>query len=58
MPGSEEKITLEMSLDEAETLIALFENYLIHYTEDDYYTGEMNVPLLLDRILAEIVIYD
>lgn len=53
MSENEETITIELSHDEAETLVHMFHNYIIHYTEDDYYTGEPEIPLMFARILAE-----
>lgn len=53
MSEIEEKITIELSREEAGTLVNMFQNYIIHYTEDDYYTGEPEIPLMFARILAE-----
>ena len=55
MSGIEEKITIELSREEAETLMNMFNNYIIHYSEDDNYTGEPEIPLIFARILAECV---
>lgn len=53
MSGYEEKIRIELSREEAGTLSNMFQNYIIHHTEDDYYTGEPEIPLMFARILAE-----
>ena len=49
---SDEIVTIQIPRREAEELIHILANYIDHYTEDDYYSGEPEVPSLMVRLVT------
>lgn len=49
---SDENVTLTIPRREAEELIHILANYIDHYTEDDYYNGEPEIPTLMVSLLT------
>jgi hypothetical protein len=48
----EETVTVQIPRIEAEELIHIIGNYIEHYTEDDYYNGEPEIPALMGRLIT------
>lgn len=48
---SDDFVTVKIRRDEAEELIHILGNYIDHYTEDNHYTGEPEVPALMTRLV-------
>jgi hypothetical protein len=49
---SEETVMIQIPRRAAEELIHILGNYMDHYTEDDYYNGEPEIPLLFMSLLS------
>jgi len=55
---SDATVTIQIPRREAEELIHILGNYIEHYTEDDYYNGEPEIPSLMGRLVLETYAFD
>jgi hypothetical protein len=49
---SDDFVVVKIPRIEAEELIHILSTYIDHYTEDDYYNGEPEVPSLMSRLVV------